>query len=376
MRIKSILTIRNIVSSFAFALLCQFSGNAQENITYQKPPREILELADYERAPSVIMDTKKEYMLLLTRNTYKSLDDLNQDELRLGGLRINPNTNTSSTATYSNNIKVRKVLGSGEATQVQGLPANAKISNLKWSPNDMYVAFTHTTARGLELWVLDVANAKATKLTENNLNGNLGNPITWFKDNSNILVKMMPANRPALIDAKKDLPSGPIVSTSDGKVSQNRTYQDLLKNKTDEANFENITTSELYKVNINGKAELYKPAAMYAGEDFSPDGNYLMLVTIQKPFSYIVPLNRFPFRTVVCDIKGNEIKVVNETPLTEVMPKGFMAVRKGKRDMDWRADKAATLVYAEALDGGDPANQVEFRDEVFQWDAPDGYHLF
>ena len=109
MRIKSILTIRNIVSSFAFALLCQFSGNAQENITYQKPPSEILELADYERAPSVIMDTKKEYMLLLTRNTYKSLDDLNQDELRLGGLRINPNTNTSSTATYSNNINVRKV---------------------------------------------------------------------------------------------------------------------------------------------------------------------------------------------------------------------------------------------------------------------------
>lgn len=370
MRIKSILTIRNIVSSFAFALLCQFSANAQENITYQKPPKEILELADYERAPSVIMDTKKEYMLMLTRNTYKTLDDLNQDELRLGGLRINPNTNNSSTATYSNNIKVRKVLGGGEPIQVQGLPANPKIANLSWSPNDKYIAFTHTTAKGLELWVLDIANAKATKLTENNLNANLGNPITWFRDNENILVKMMPKNRPALIDAKRDLPNGPIVSTSDGKVSQNRTYQDLLKNKTDEANFENITTSELYKVNINGKADLFKSANMYAGEDFSPDGNYLMLVTIQKPFSYIVPLNRFPFKTVICDNNGKEIKVVNETPLTEIMPKGFMAVRKGKRDMDWRTDKPATLVYAEALDGGDPANKVEFRDEVFQWDAP------
>jgi hypothetical protein len=33
--------------------------------------------------------------------------------------------------------------------------------------------------------------------------------------------------------------------------------------------------------------------------------------------------------------------------------------------MSWRADKPATLVYAEALDGGDPANKVDFRDEVF-----------
>jgi len=273
------------------------------------------------------MDTKKEYMLMLTRNTYKTLDDLNQDELRLGGLRINPNTNNSSTATYSNNIKVRKVLGGGEPIQVQGLPQNPKIANLSWSPNDKYVAFTHTTAKGLELWVLDIANAKATKLTNDNLNANLGNPITWFRDNENILVKMMPKNRPALIDAKRDLPKGPIVSTSDGKVSQNRTYQDLLKNKTDEANFENITTSELYKVNISGKADLFKAADMYAGEDFSPDGNYLLLATINKPFSYIVPLDRFPSKTVICDLTGKEIKVVNEKPLIEIMPKGFMAVR-------------------------------------------------
>jgi hypothetical protein len=42
-----------------------------------------------------MMDTKKEYMVLVYRNTYKSLSELNQEELRLGGLRINPVTNIS-----------------------------------------------------------------------------------------------------------------------------------------------------------------------------------------------------------------------------------------------------------------------------------------
>ena len=90
-------------------LLVGLTGFSQEELTYQKPSKEILDLADYERAPSVTMDTKKEYMLLSYRNTYKTLDELNQEEMRLGGLRINPITNISSTVTYINNLKVRKI---------------------------------------------------------------------------------------------------------------------------------------------------------------------------------------------------------------------------------------------------------------------------
>ncbi|OUD36064.1 prolyl oligopeptidase family serine peptidase [Flavobacterium sp. FPG59] len=342
---------------------------AQENLTYQKPSPSILTLADYERAPSVSMDTKKEYLLLSYRNTYKSLDDLNQDELRLGGLRINPTTNISSTVTYVNNLKIRKVKDQNEV-QVAGLPQNPRISNISWSPNDSKIAFTHTAATGVELWTIDVALATAKKITEATLNANIGSPFIWMKDNNTLLVKMLPKNRAALLDSKKDLPTGPIISNADGSKSQNRTYPDMLKNANDEINFENIITSEIYKITLDGTATLFKKAAMYAGESFSPDGNYLMLTTIQKPFSYIVPLSRFPSKSVVYDKDGNEVKTVNEVPLTEIIPKGFMAVRKGKRNMSWRADKPATLVYVEALDGGDPANKVDFRDEVLLWNAP------
>ncbi|HEX8017406.1 MAG TPA: prolyl oligopeptidase family serine peptidase [Flavobacterium sp.] len=346
-----------------------FIAFAQENLMYQKPSKSILDLADYERAPSVSMDTKKEYLLLSYRSTYKTLDDLNQDELRLAGLRINPNTNISSTVTYTNNFKIRKI-NSKEEIQVSGLPDNPKISNILWSPNDKKILFSHTTNSGVELWVLDVASAKAKKLTEGIVNANLGNPFSWFLDNETILVKMLPKNRQPLLDAKKDLPTGPIISNTSGTKSQNRTYPDMLKNQNDEINFENIITSELYKVNLNGTATLFKAAAMYAGERISPDGNYIMLTTIQKPFSYVVPLNRFPSKTVVYDNNGVEIKVVNEVPLNEIIPKGFMAVRKGKREMAWRNDKPATLSYVVTLDEGDPANKADFRDELFLWEAP------
>ncbi len=355
--------------SILLLLLSGFVALAQENVSYQLPPASIMELADYQRAPSVQMNSKKTHMLLSYRPTYKSLDDLNQEEMRLGGLRVNPQTHISSTVTYIENLKVRK-LSDKQEVQVSGLPQNAKIANISFSPDEAYVAFTHTDADGLSLYILELETANARKISNGPLNATLGNPVTWYADSKALLVKMLPKDRKALVDHAKAIPTGPIVSTADGSVSQNRTYQDLLKNKIDEENFETLISAELHRIALNGQSTLFKKADMYASETFSPDGNYLMLTTIQKPFSYIVPLSRFPMLTQVFDTSGTLVKTVNEIPLAEVMPKGFMSVRKGKRNMNWRSDKPATLVYVEALDEGDPSVSVTHRDEVFSWNAP------
>lgn len=354
----------------ACLLIAGFSSFSQENVTYQKPPQEILTLADYQRAPSVSMDSKKEYMLLTYRNTYKNLEDLSQEEMRLGGLRINPVTNISSTITYANNLKIGTIKNKSE-TQVSGLPDNPKIANISWSPNEKYIAFTHTTSQGVTLWYIDVATAKATKLSKVFLNANMGNPISWYKDSKALLVTTLATNPSALINTKEALPKGPIVSESEGKVSQNRTYQDLLKNKADEANFVTLATSKVDKIDLDGnRTSFSKTSGLFSDVSFSPDGNYVMITSIEKPFSYLVPYYRFPQITVVYDINGNEIKTVNEVPLNEISPKGFMSTRTGKRNMAWRSDVPATLYYVEALDGGDQANEVPFRDEVFLWEAP------
>ncbi len=342
---------------------------AQESITYQQPSSEILQLADFQRAPSVMMDSKKEWLIFSYRSTYKSLEELNQPEMRLAGLRVNPVTNISSTVTYINNLKIKKLKDKSE-TQVKGLPANAKITYTSFSPDEKMMAFTNTTSQGVELWVVDLATATAKKITGDNLNANLGMPYTWTRDSKELLVKVIPAKRNALIDSSKEIPKGPTVSNSDGKVSQNRTYQDLLKNPQDEAKFETLANAELVKVDLNGNISNYKSSAIYSGMSFSPDGKYVMLTKIERPYSYIVPLNRFPMTSEVYDQEGKLVKKVNEVPLTEIMPKGFSSVRTGKRNMTWRDDQPATLVYAEALDSGDQSKAAEFRDEVFLWEAP------
>lgn len=353
----------------AIALLCVLFGNAQENITYQRPSAEILKLADFERAPSVMMNSQRDWMVFSYRNTYKSLDDLNQDEMKLAGLRVNPVTNISSSITYVNNLKTRLLKDKLEM-QVKNLPENAKITYLSFSPDEKKLAFTNTTSDAVELWIVDLSTNSAKKISNSPLNANLGSPYVWMSDSEHLLVKQIPTNRNSLIDDKKNLPTGPTVSNADGKVSQNRTYQDLLKNPQDEANFETLAKSELVTISINGESVKFKDAAIYLSTNFSPDGNYLMLTTIQKPYSYIVPLNRFPMTSTVYDKAGKLVKIVNETPLNEIMPKGFSSVRTGKRNMNWRNDQPATLAYAEALDEGDQAKKVDFRDELFFWEAP------
>lgn len=358
---------RGFILLICFIALKQ--GFTQENITYQLPPDEILELAEYTRPPSVNLDSRAEYMLLFYRNTYKTLDELNLPEMRLGGLRINPVTNISSTITYVNDIKVRKAADRKEM-EVKGLPDEPKLSYIRWSPDEQKVAFLHTSEKGVELWVLHVKEARAERLTEANLNANAGNPFSWYQDSKNLLVRMLPENRMELIDRSEALPSGPVVSEGDGEVSQNRTYQDLLKNPTDEHNFEALMQSALFRVSLSGEKEKVLDTDLYLGEQFSPDGRFLMVTTVKRPFSYIVPYYRFPQTTVVYDRNFQKVKTVNEVPLNEVIPKGFSSVRTGKRSMAWRDDRPAELYFAEALDGGDMAVEVDFRDAVYTWSAP------
>jgi dipeptidyl aminopeptidase/acylaminoacyl peptidase len=357
--------ILNLLACFVLTLHL-FS---QENLSYQKPPKEILDLVDFERAPSVWLDSKNENIVFGYRDTYKTLEDLNQDEVRLGGLRINPSTNISSTITYLTNLKVRKFLAK-DLIQVRNLPQNPKIAHPTWSPDEKMLAFTHTSSEGVELWVLDIEKAEARKISTGFINANTSSPFAWFKDSKSLLVKMLPSKRLQMKDPSKEIPKGPTVSVSEGEKAQNRTYQDLLKNPTDEQNFFALVQCELVQIDLNGSSSVWKTQDLYTSFSFSPDGNYVLVTSLKKPFSYLVPYQRFPMSQVVYTAKGELVKEVNAIALSEVLPKGFMSVRTGKRNMEWRADKAASLYYVEALDGGDAEKNADFRDELFSWDAP------
>jgi len=344
---------------------------AQNNQGYQKPSKPILDLVDIELAPGVMMNEEKSFMVFTYRNAYKTIEELSEEEMRLGGLRINPKTNIGSRTNYVNNVKVKNMQTKDQRVrEIEGLPKNPRLANFAWSPDQTKIACTNTTTEGVELWVVDFHMATASKLTEANINANTGDVINWFEDGNSMLVKMLPQQREALINTASAIPSGPTISISDGKKAQNRTYQDLLQNKNDEHNFKVLATSEIHHVSIDGKSKQWLPADMYRGLTFSPDGSYVMVSVIEEPFSYLVPYRRFPTRSIIYDQKGKAVQTVLEVPLIEDLPKGFMAARKGRRNMQWRADRPHTLVFAEVLDGGDPEVEVPYRDEVFELEAP------
>jgi len=361
--------MKKIIALFVFLSFVLGIVNAQEELTYQKPPKVILELADAPRAPSVQIDDKNENIILLHRNKYKSIIELSETELRLAGLRINPATNIGSRTTYYNNVTLMKVGKKNEIT-VNGLPTSPRLANFSWSPDQTKMAFTNTVAGGVELWILYIADASCKKLTDASLNANIGRPFSWFTNGQSLLVRFLPDDKKPLIDKSTAVPTGPRVSVSDGKKAQNRTYQDLLQDRADEFNFEQLVRSTIFKVDLNGSKTLWKKSAMFASISFSPDGEYVLISTLHKPFSYIVTLNRFPSKTVIFDKNGKEIKVLLESPLEEVRPKGFMSTKKGMRNINWRADKPSTVYFVKALDEGDPAIEVDYRDEVFSLAAP------
>ena len=342
---------------------------AQINLDYQMPHQDILELADVKLAPVLRMNQEATRAILLYRNQYKSIDELSETEMRLAGLRINPKTNISSRTRYYSDITYFDPKTSQES-RISGIPENARIANVSWSKDYSKIAFTNTVSEGVELWYVNMNSKSAHKLTDPVLNANMGESVNWMADNSTILTSFLPEDRPELTDASTSVPTGPTISVNDGKKAQNRTYQDLLKNPIDEDNFKVLANAEIWKVHVSGTKSMWKEADMYSDISLSPDGNYVLLETVQEPFSYLVPYSRFPSSIDVYDISGNKISHFLDVPLIEDLPKGFMSVRKGPRSINWRNDKPATLFWAEALDGGDANIEADLRDAVYQLDAP------
>ena len=344
--------------------------NAQEELGYQVPKKELLNLIDVDLAPTVLRNSKNTVMLLLSRSTYKSIADLSRQELRIAGLRVDPERFIGSRTIYYNKVELIDFEKGEHPLIVEGLPNNPQLTNFIWSPDEKKIAMTHTSDSGVELWTVDVASRKAKKLSSEQINATMGSSISWLKNGKELLVKLLPKDREEIIDQSVIVPTGPKVTENNGEKAQNRTYQDLIKNPTDAKNFTQLSRSEIYRIDMDGNKSRFLDAKMYRSVNVSPNGKYIMVSFVKKPFSYLVPYYRFPTETHVYDLEANLVKVISDNPLQEVLPKGFMAVSINKRNIGWRFDQPSTIYYVKALDKGDPEMKVPFRDALYEWEAP------
>ena len=348
-----------------FVLLISSAASAQSS--YQTPPAAIADLVNAPSTPAVTFSKDGSFMLLLERTESPSIEDLAQPELRIAGLRINPSTSGPSRAGGYINLKIKKT-ATGEEIQVTGLPSPAKMSGFTFSMDERYLAFTQTEAKGISLWVVDLSTYTAKAVTGPILNQVLGNSMAWLADNSLLIKAVNPAR--GKVPSAPVAPAGPTIQETSGKAAPSRTYQDLLANPHDEALFAYFMDSQLMHIKLDGSSTAVGKPAMIKSMLLSPDKNYLLVESIQKPFSYLVPADRFPYTVEIWSSQGAVLKTLAQLPLDEVRPTGFDATVSGIRNVNWRADAPATLYWAEAQDKGDPKIKVAERDIVFTLMAP------
>lgn len=340
---------------------------AQEG--YQMPNDDLAKLVDAPSTPGVSISPARSHMLLMHQPSLPSIAEVAEPELRLAGIRINPRNNGPSRSGRYYKLTLRTIDGENEQA-VSGLPDEARIRNVQWSPDGKHIAFTLDQTDHIDLYVVEVATAQARKLLDAPLNNAYyGAPYDWVSDSQTIIARTVVEGRGAAPEAPL-APAGPIVQENAGEKAPARTYQDLLANQHDEEVFTYYMTAQLVRVSLDGTATPMGEPGLYTTASPSPNGQYVLAESIHQPYSYLVPAYRFPRLIEVMDLDGNLVRQIDDLPLAEGVPTAFGSVPTGIRSINWRADTPATLYWVEALDGGDARVEADFRDQVYMLEAP------
>ncbi len=344
-------------------LACAWTATALEK--YQQPPKAILDVLRAPLSPQFQLSPARDYALLIEPQRYPPIAELAQPMLRLAGLRINPRTNGPHTGFSYASLTVLKI---GEGTQTKlALPPGAKPGRPEWSPDGRYFAFPITTATSIELWVGEAATAAVRKLPLVTLNG-LWDPLQWMPGSRELLIKLIPAAR-GKPPARPAAPPGPNVQETAGKVAPVWTQQDLLTSPHDEDLFDYYAAAQLAVVDVaSGRLIPIGKPGIFQTASPAPDGKHLLVARVHRPYSYLYTSFSFPKEVEVWDRSGKVVHKLASLPLADAVPPE--GVPTGPRGYHWRPTAPATLVWTEALDGGDPKRKVPHRDRLLMLAAP------
>ena len=317
-------------------------------------------------------------ILLVAEQQYPSIDRVATPFLRLAGVRVEPANHSKhdtpggyGITPCASSYEVVHVADS-KSTPVT-LPSGACPGPPSWSADGKLFAFANIAASSVELWIGDAVTGAIHPVSGVALNPMFGNDFQWLGGTHTLLVKLVPAGLGPIPTAPAAA-SGPGIQESIGGKGASSTYEvrDTLTNKHDEDVFDYFADSQLALVDAGaGTIDPIGKPASYLEVAPAPDAKHILVTSIHRPYSYVTTYDRFPKNVEVWDI-GDPHAVASHTlfslPLADRVP--VHGVPAGPRDFSWRATDPATLVWAEALDGGDWNQTVPNRDKVMLLKAP------
>jgi dipeptidyl aminopeptidase/acylaminoacyl peptidase len=345
-------------------LLLATSGPGQT--TYRLPPPDVVAIVDAPPPPTAIVSPAGNGILFYTATAQPSLAVVSRPFLPLAGIRIDPELRSRQRLTESTGIALQ-ILPAGKPIPL-ALPNDGRLGIPRWSHDGKRFVLLHAREGGAELWVGEGATGKVRRLTGFRVTEVVASGALWMSDNRTILAALVPAAAgPPPVPPR--VPEGPNVEETAGKRSQVATFQDLLKTEADGRLFAYYATSQLALVDaVTGRVTNLGAPGMFTRATESPDGKFILVQRMKQPFSMRVPYDGFAAIVEVWDRAGKVVATVADEPVADEVPR--QGVPTGPRAIDWQVLQPATLVWAEALDGGDPMAKAPFRDRLMRWSAP------
>ena len=368
--------VATLVASLACAAPAPSAASAPHG--YDQPPQNILDVLHAPEPPGAYVSPTRQALLLVTTQAFPPMSRVAAPYLKLAGSRVEiANHSKHDTpggygvtpcATAFQLVSVP----AGKVTPV-ALPAGACTGRPWWSADGRRFAFANTARDAVELWIGDTASGALRKVPGVRLNPMLDGDLQWMPDHRALLVKLVPDNM-GEPPAEPLVPSGPSIQETGSGKGESSTYEtrDTLKSPHDEDLFDwyarsqvalvDAATLAVTRVGKLGNIEDVEPA---------PDGQHLLVVALHKPYSYVTTHERFPREIEVWNIAKRHAvtsTTIASIPLTDRV--SVAGVPTGPRDFSWRPTDPATLVWAEALDGGDWKVSVPQRDKLMLQKAP------
>jgi dipeptidyl aminopeptidase/acylaminoacyl peptidase len=339
-------------------------------VAYQTPANDIVSIIDAPPTPVAALGPGRRYAALVHYESHPPVALLARPFLSLAGIRVDPSIAGRQRTRRLTGLSVLSV-ADGQIRPLE-LPAGKSVSVPVWAPDGRRFAFTVDESDGISVWVADAEAATAAPVpglwVRDVLGGDptsAGSTVRWSRDGLSLLALGAPGPAP-------DLPPAPIephIEEAAGKHSQMATFQDLLRTDADADAFEALATTVPLRVDPEtGAATELGPRGLYYHLSDSPDGQYLLVYRLKRPFSFRVPFPYFARTVEVWSAEGELEWVVADLPVSDEVPR--QGVPTGPRMVSFEESMPASLLWAEALDGGDPRAEAEHRDQILRLGAP------
>ncbi len=261
------------------------------------------------------------------------------------------------------------------------IPEGTFLSDFTWSPDGRRMAFLAHLPSHTEVWTADPSTGDARSLSDARVMATLAtgsggqgdrpsSMLQWTPEGTLVTLLVPEGRGPE--PARDRIPDGPVTRRTRDEPTRSPTYPNLLDDEHDAMLFERYTTAQIAELADGRAPRPIGEPGMIASLELSPDGDWLMVEQLHRPFSYIASYRSFPSSTTLVSVAdGSVVATLDDQPLREGRGGfGGGGGGNGPRGFAWRPDGAGLSFLQRAPREDDAPADAPRPDRILLATAP------